>query len=94
MVNKSHKFRCYGIAVISKTKFDLARVWVGWRSLGYSGSSLPIFLWLKIVILVYNLYIKRNQGRIIMAYDKTLRKKRGIIWLEFEIKKAGDFPQK
>ena len=44
IVNKSHKFRRYGIAVISKTKFDLARVWVGWRGLGYSGSSLPIFL--------------------------------------------------
>ena len=44
IVNKSHKFRRYGIAVISKTKFDLARVWVGWRGLGYSGSSSPIFL--------------------------------------------------
>ena len=43
IVNKSHKFRRYGIAVISKTKFDLARVWVGWRGLGYSGSSIPIF---------------------------------------------------
>ena len=29
IVNKSRKFRRYGIAVISKANFDLARVWVG-----------------------------------------------------------------
>ena len=29
-----------------------------------------------------------------MAFNKTSRKKRGIIQLEFKIKKAGDFPQK